>query len=220
MNVKKRYNEGTKTYDIILEKDQKKLKFIFGANGDLYWVLISEKLEDKKKDSFEITKENYEIYQYFDQLYHDIATCNLFEVADWKLEFCDTEEEKRKIQNEVQERNLSYQKRENYQKLFPKGTITWHSDEEMYDHANIVRIKKQKEKYIVEFQEQEILPEDRIYHIPGRKTIRFRNSGSMYDPFNIIFMRMFNNMQELDLNYHQIHIEEYLYHKNKVKTKK
>ena len=44
--------------------------------------------------------------------------------------------------------------------------------------------------------------------------IRISNSGSRYAPFNIVFMRMFTKLQDIDdiNDYgHQIHIEEYLY---------
>ena len=45
---------------------------------------------------------------------------------------------------------------------------------------------------------------------PRRITVRFRNSGSRYDPFNIIFMKLYQGLCALDYEYHQIHIEEYL----------
>ena len=48
---------------------------------------------------------------------------------------------------------------------------------------------------------------------PGSISIRFRNSGSLYDPFNMIFMRMFNKLQNYDPEYHQIHFEEINYAK-------
>ena len=53
--------------------------------------------------------------------------------------------------------------------------------------------------------------------------IRFRNSGSFYNPFNVLFMRMHNKMKKIDdVNDigHQIHIEEYLYNKQKNLLKK
>ena len=55
--------------------------------------------------------------------------------------------------------------------------------------------------------------------MPGRICIRFRNSGSTYDPFNIIFMRMFNKLQEYIPEYHQIHIEEMNYSKKRTLKK-
>lgn len=55
---------------------------------------------------------------------------------------------------------------------------------------------------------------DNEYLLDGLISIRFRNSGSRYAPFNRLFMKMFNKLQFLDdvNDYgHQIHIEEYLY---------
>jgi hypothetical protein len=51
------------------------------------------------------------------------------------------------------------------------------------------------------------------FRIPGTLTIRFRNSGSTYDPFNIVFMKMYQRLQEYNPDYHQIHIEETIYQK-------
>ena len=71
---------------------------------------------------------------------------------------------------------------------------------------------KTHEEFILEF-------------VPGVKCdpydmigIRFRNSGSTYTPFNNVFMGMFNQLQEYEPDYHQIHIEEVLY-RQKVKKK-
>ena len=47
--------------------------------------------------------------------------------------------------------------------------------------------------------------------------VRFRNSGSSYDPFNIPFMKFFNKLQEYDPEYHQIHIEEVILQKKLTK---
>ena len=64
---------------------------------------------------------------------------------------------------------------------------------------------------------------DEDFHSPTYIPIRFRNSGSSYDPFNIVFMKMYNEMKNIDdINDigHQIHIEEYLYNKEKILVKK
>ena len=55
------------------------------------------------------------------------------------------------------------------------------------------------------------------YNLENTISIRFRNSGSRYAPFNIIFMKMYLNLQKIDdvNDYgHQMHIEEHL---NKIK---
>lgn len=63
---------------------------------------------------------------------------------------------------------------------------------------------------------------DEDFHSPNYIPIRIRNSGSSYDPFNIVFMKMYNKMKKIDDTKdigHQIHIEEYLYNKEKKLTK-
>ena len=87
--------------------------------------------------------------------------------------------------------------------------------------VNTLREKIENESFKLEFYIQPYIEGyDRdfnsLYHIP----IRFRNSGSSYDPFNIVFMRMYEKMKQVDHvnDYgHQIHIEEYLYNQNKIK---
>ena len=89
--------------------------------------------------------------------------------------------------------------KENYEvyRLFDKenNTITWYSDETNHEVANILKIKKENESFELEFYIQPYIEGyDRdfnsLYHIP----IRFRNSGSSYDPFNIVFMRMYEKV--------------------------
>ena len=140
----------------------------FSGNGDLYWTICSENVNDD--NNFIITKENYEVYRLFDK---------------------------------------------------ENNTITWYSDETNHEVANILKIRKENESFELEFYIQPYIEGyDRdfnsLYHIP----IRFRNSGSSYDPFNIVFMRMYEKMKQVDHvnDYgHQIHIEEYLYNQNKIK---
>ena len=82
---------------------------------------------------------------------------------------------------------------------------------------------KAKDHFVIVFNIQEYIEGyDRdfasLYYIP----IRFRNSGSRYDPFNIIFMRMYEKLKKInDVNEygHQIHIEEYLYEQEQQKIK-
>ena len=78
----------------------------------------------------------------------------------------------------------------------------------------MLEIKYQEDKYIITFHQGK---ED--FGFPTY-AIRFRNSGSRYEPYNLAFMNMYNSLSEYDPNYHQIHIEEYLYNKKLQKIKK
>lgn len=199
----------------------------FSGNGDLYWTIYSENVNDD--NNFIITKENYEVYRLFEELFDDIENIKIFDDKEYITFYLKTEEEKQEyIKNQKDE--IEYEKNKyrlfnlsNYNELFDKenNTITWYSDETNHEVANILKIRKENESFELEFYIQPYIEEyDRdfnsLYHIP----IRFRNSGSSYDPFNIVFMRMYEKMKQVDHvnDYgHQIHIEEYLYNQNKIK---
>ncbi len=187
---------------IFIEEGNSCLSICFGGNLDLYWSINSNKRatgNDTKMDSFVITKENYELYSLFETLYNDIKEINIFE--DFK-----GDKDKYRLYN-----------RSNYQELFDEKskTITWYSDETAHEVANYLKIKKEEDCFIIDFHIQEYIDGcDRdfssLYYIP----IRFRNSGSRYDPFNVIFMRMYDRLksvEDIHEHGHQIHMEEYLY---------
>ena len=101
-----------------------------------------------------------------------------------------------------------------YEKLFQNDIIKWYSDDMPLENASSLEIKKQEDTYsITFFQGKE------EYDFPTY-SVRFRNSGSRYHPYNFAFMSMYNALSEYDSNYHQIHIEEYLYNKKLQKLKK
>lgn len=199
----------------------------FSGNGDLYWTICSENVNDD--NNFIITKENYEVYRLFEELFDDIENIKIFDDEEYITFYLKTEEEKQEyIKNQKDE--IEYEKNKyrlfnlsNYNELFDKenNTITWYSDETNHEVANILKIRKENESFELEFYIQPYIEGyDRdfnsLYHIP----IRFRNSGGSYDPFNIVFMKMYEKMKQVyDISDygHQIHIEEYLYNQNKIK---
>lgn len=213
-----------------LKKGKKTLVICFGGNGDLYWAIKreGEYFEDYSKDSFTITKENYGVYRLFDELFSNIENINLCE-DESVPPYIETEDEMREYLEERRKRTerdkIRYRKNNmsNYNELFDEKnqTITWYSDETAREVANYVKIKKEKDSYVVEFSTQ---PYIRGYmedsHSEWDIPIRFNNSGSKYAPFNIIFMKMYNEMNDVDDvmdEGHQIHIEEYLYNQNRPK---
>ena len=210
MKITKEENEFGLSF--LFEDRENYLSIFFGGNGDLYWSIKGKKIIDNnlKNATFLITKENYALYCLFDNLYSDIKDINIFE---------DFVEDKTKYQ---------VYNHSNYQELFDEDnrTITWYSDETAHEVANYVKIKKEKDLFSINFYTQEYIEGynrdfGSLYSIP----IRFSNSGSRYDPFNIIFMRMYEGLEEIDdVNEygHQIHIEEYLYDQehSKVLSKK
>ena len=140
-------------------------------------------------------------------MYERVKECRVFEVDDAELSFCDTSEDVDKLYKRKEESNKYLKRFGSYKKLFDSSTgiISWHDDESIFEEGNVVNIIPGDEEFVLEF-------------VPGIKCdpydmigIRFRNSGSTYTPFNSVFMRMFNQLQDYDPNNHQIHIEEYLY---------
>ena len=197
--------------DVFIKDDKKTISICFGGNLDLY-ISINSKEKDNNKFKFTITKEEYEIYEVFENLYKDIEDINIFD-DDYNE---DIEYEKmlyRKV-------NLS-----NYKELFNKTskTITCYSDNTTHKDANILKIRKIKDGFKLEFYRQKNsknISED--FGTEDIIPIRICNSGSRYQPFNLVFMRMYRNIQKANdsRHNHQIHIEEYLYNKNKIKELK
>lgn len=205
---------GTK--DIHLVDENKTLSIVFAGTGDLHWIIRNTdcvELEEYAYDYFEITKENYQIYSLFEKLLYDIGTINIF--GDEKIK---TSSDVKFQKMRERKYNMSH-----YNDLYDSddGTVTWVSDETGFEVANMVSIKKREDKFSIEFRTQPYIEGyDREYNTLGMIGVRFRNSGSRYAPFNVIFMRMFRGLQEVDdvSDYgHQMHIEEYVYQKSKVR---
>lgn len=198
---KEKSNFGPRIY---LEEEDKYLCVSFEGNLDLYWSFHNNKGIDESNE-FIIAKENYGVYRLFDELFYDIENIN-FDYLD--------EEAKDRIRSI----NESL-----YNDLYNKdnNTITWYSDETSSKVSNYVEIKKLDETFNLKFNIQApIKGYDFDFHSNYYIPIRFRNSGSSYDPFNVFFMKMYNDLDKIDdVNDigHQIYIEEYLYNKRLVK---
>lgn len=209
-------NNDYGTKDIHLVDENKTLSIVFAGTGDLHWIIRNTdciEAEEYAYDYFEITKENYQIYSLFEELLYDIGTINIF----------DGEEIKTSSDVKFQKMGERKYNMSHYNDLYDSddGTVTWVSDETGFEVANMVSIKKREDKFSIEFRTQLYIEGyDREYNTLGMIGVRFRNSGSRYAPFNVIFMRMFRGLQEVDdvSDYgHQMHIEEYVYQKSKVR---
>ena len=194
MEIKKEYYEREGVYNFEFIKDNKSLKIFFGGNLDLYMTLGTDKTLPYGENisiDFDITKEDYEIYELFDTLYNDIINCNVFD--EYKLN--------RGLKNNYVYRDL----------VDKNKNITWISDDGPREVEDRVIIsKKDKDTYKLMFirNDKEL---DFGFKSPYSIAIRFRNSGSWYEPFNVCFMKMFKKLQKLDINYHQYSIDEYMY---------
>lgn len=233
MEITRQYYEREGCYNFYLSEDNKILEITFGGNLDLYWSLkiirehkedldeIMYSTNDEVKDNFIITKENYFIYSLFEELYNDILESRIF-VPIHKRKTSDEielDDDDFDVWNKYDEfdfnkRNEWYKNQSIYQKLFNGKTIEWHSDDEEFSVANRVTIEKVDDTFVLEFTRPYLSESKRFSGLlfsSDKVNIRFRNSGSTYDPYNAIFMRMFNKLQEYDPDNHQMHIEEINY---------
>ena len=198
-------------YRFTISTDEGKFYILYAGVLDVYWGY--DCLHDIRKEpdskSFTITKENYYFYSLLEELYSDVKNCNIFQLDDIDTRFYkNTEEiETKRKDNARWNHNLKKYQKHDPHRLFQNGAIKWHSDDFTYDAASFVRIAKKREKFLITFAKSQEEDHYQSY------SVRFRNSGSRYDPFNLLFMKMYNKLVDYDPNYHQIHIEEYLYQK-------
>ena len=185
-----------KTDMVVLEDNNKKLVIQFMNNGDLYWVICDTINSNIKL--FEITKEDYQIYELFELLYNDIKSKNIYNVYE-EIKKCISKEQILKVYRKYEEHNKYIKE---YDDLNSTESITWVSDNNYYDIANTVDILKEEDKYILVF---------RLRDYQSKNSIRFSNSGSRYRPYNRCFMKHFKNLYNLQINRNQINIEEYMY---------
>ena len=192
-----RYRNNDGTYDYELKKDNKVLRILFGGNLDLYLSLSDGKKYDDRHNAnitFDITKEDYEIFELIDNLYNDTITANIYGKRE-------------------DDYTIDYSIINQYKDLVDKGIIHWISDEGPRDVEDSFELSKiDQDTYRFTFLRTDKTL-DFGFKSPTSISVRIRNSGSNYAPFNCIFMRMYNNLQEVDPDYHQIHIEEYQYKK-------
>ena len=164
---------------------------LFGSNLDLYFQPVMNRMELFTSDEhleFKISKEDGFLYEAFMHLYEKIINYIPLEEMDSK-------------------REREYQKLKDSYRPFPlvhDKVISWHSDEEDVDTSSILNISKTEDNQIkLEFIKNK--PEDDLYLTYA---IRFRNSGSTYDPFNFRFMELYNSLCNYYENYHPNHKEK------------
>lgn len=198
--IKSTNSFGYNTY--ILKDRDKNLIIDFTNVGDLFIYLILSHKSLPINNTFTITKENYFIYNLFLELYTSIK--NRTPYTNSKI-FKDNDK-------------IKYQKIPTHNKSpFHDNIIDWYSDDSPNEFASRLIIEKKPNSFNL------TITENTEFYI-DRHSVRIRNSGSKYNPYNVAFMSLYHNLEDYPYNYpyHQIHIEEYLYQqrKNKPKTKK
>ena len=158
-------------------------EILFTGTGDLFFapVINHRKLPTFKGPIyFTISLEDGFLYESFINLYNKICAYAPFDYDKNFLQSSKTKEQE-------------YQKRKDCFRDYPlvqENIISWHSDDECPENSSILNIKQLNNKNIqLEFIKNH--HEDPFYMT---YSIRFRNSGSYYDPFNFRFMELYNNL--------------------------
>lgn len=178
--------------DVFIRDGNKLLKIFYGANEDLYFDIFGcrNKGENGLYTATFSIKQHEEVYQYFEQLVKSIIGCEVFDMLDIELEFCNFDNDVTDGISPVQKRNEELKTRQAYKELVHGDAIIWHSDNTYDESSNILQIEKDCEEIRLIFIDN---PDDPSFGFG----IRICNSGSKYDPFNICFMNLFNQLQIL-----------------------
>lgn len=226
LTYKKWFSENGEIKGIIFQREEdKKFEISFQGNLDLYFSFNSLN-DDKENFNFIIGKDNYKVWSIFDSLYQKLITGNLYSFTQEDKDriiflaeiFEDYHEKLREEENSINEINHNLKSRYEYKSLVNNGVITWRSDEYSEDIAPFFKIERVGESYLISFgiperpdRRLDMEERDIFWSFEDLKNIsvRLRNSGSRYDPCNIVFMDAFNSLMALE-NDNQIHIEEYL----------
>ena len=205
----KNYNPEGEYYDYYFKDGNQELSIVFRGNGDLYFC--SKAFTKEQEAEFYITKENMIIYNIFEELFDNFYNAKIYILSN---------EESHNFTKETEYNTWNkYLKNSTLHKnIINKNTLTWISDNSIsfnYETADSLRVIKEENSFHLKFTYYE-------NEFPYLRSIRIRNSGSRYLPFNVIMMNFFNKLQEYNPDEHQMHIEEYLYLKNNSKklTKK
>ena len=170
-------------YDYSLIDGDKELRIFFARNYDLFFILDNHTLlsNENIEMDFNITKEDYDLYLIFDKAYNRFVTSK--------------------------NNNLNYSfLHDFYQLVDEDNNINWISDEGPVDIEDKLVISKEEDSFRLRF----IRSDKNFDYNNSGISIRVRNSGSRYNPFNVIFMELYDNLQSIDPLYRQINLYEYL----------
>ena len=190
----KRYPNRQHSYDYEFDDGKNILRIFHGGTLDLYFELNTRELMPQREEvciDFNISKDNNEIYKIFDRLY-----------------------------NKIIDDTVTYKNIRSYSLLVDKDKrITWRSEEDLYEYADRMTITKEEDNYRLSFIR---VPDDKDNYLRNGYCIGIRicNSGCTYYPYNTLFMEMYNELQKVDPEYHQIDMEEVLFHQKVLSKKK
>ena len=164
LKIEKQNNEYN-AYTFRINASEGLFLITFAGNLDLYFSYFDADRFEKELHSFIVDKDNYFLYKCFDFLYDSIESEKPFK--DGNSDFLGT----------------VYSLEHMYSPLLKDGIIEWHSDDGDYDEAAILYIEKLFDAYKISIKNGMI--SDMNWKT---SSVRIRNSGSRYDPYNVPFM--------------------------------
>lgn len=159
------------------------LEIYYGGNLDLYFNLNNLEYGT----TFLIGKDDYQVYVLFDELYSKVLSGNC----------CGT------MENDLEQIKI---------RELEASDIDYHDElkriQESREECRQMNLDLARTSGLVDNGEIIWRSDDYKYKIFC--SVRLRNSGSRYEPFNLCFMDLFNKLCALNPEYHQIHFEELL----------
>ncbi len=180
------------TYGIFIETNQGSFVFTFCGNLDLYFSYFGEDRLKKEEHSFILTKDDDFLYKAFGDLYTSIVNEKPLENGYDNLDLI------------YEHKNLSYP-------LLNNNVIEWRSEDNPYEDPARLLIEKFDDSYKI------TIKEGMITDLGRTAVIRFKNHDSIYAPYNVTFMNLYNDLCIHDFDNEQNAINGYM---SKIKVRK
>lgn len=184
--ILKRESEYGNIYSFNLDNDyfyityHKGLDYLKENNNLIIWYTI---LNNKDFKTFKITKKYIELYNLIDSLYTNIVTCNIF-----------NNDEKNSYIKNIQKYSEH--------PLYINNNVEYHSDNDYYNKANMFSIYKYSDDYIIKFGPN--------INNHTKYQVIISNNKTRYHYFNILFMKMFNDLEIIYKKSNNLTYDEYL----------
>lgn len=187
-------NKYEKTADIITEEGT--FQILYSGVHDLHWRYVFNGciLDQPDSKQFTIKKDDEYLYSLIGELYNDIKNYNVFVTNPLDYYTDNTIEELKRVKKANKQLNNSIKEADKYNpaRLFTNNSVEWHSDDFSYEEGSLFKIEKIDDSFVVSFEKSKLNDLSLTY------SVRLRTSGSRYNYFYMIFMRMYEELMELD----------------------
>lgn len=189
--------EGSENYPDIRIYDGKRSFLIKREYApDPYWIPDFHPLNDNDDITFEINKNDGEVYKLFEMLHRNIITGNILPLDETNIKN-KSEDEIKIFKREKAKQRKSYQRLAQNTGLVKNDIITWHSEDlDPFESSAVLTIKKCEDKILIIFSKSK-KHEEFSNNFPTY-AIRISESWSRYQSFFSIFVRLHRQLQSLE----------------------